>query len=189
MTTTSARPGDGIDAAAYARHASAIAVIMNLFFVRHLIETYRAFDGDVLEAIVLGEIAHHNIAAIRTAATSPQALSEALGQRRATGAAALLPTNAYSLAQATGIPRETVRRKIARLEQRGWISRDVEGSLFVTDRPAAHFAAFNVARCAELLQAAGDIDQLLGAVAMAPASAGASGTRRRPGRRSASRIR
>ena len=31
--------------------------------------------------------------------------------------------NARSIADSTGIPRETVRRKVAGLEQRGWISR------------------------------------------------------------------
>jgi hypothetical protein len=184
-----ARPGEGIDAAAYSRHAPAIAVIMNLLFVRHLIETYRAFDGDVLEAIVLGEVAHHNLAAIRTAAASPQALSQALGQRAPTATEALLPTNAYSLAQATGIPRETVRRKVARLERRGWITKDAEGNLFMTARPLAHFAAFNLARCAELLQAAADIGQLLDADTTSPASADGSSARRRKVRRSASRDR
>ena len=162
MADPNLRGDDGIDSAAYARHETAIAVIMNLFFVRHLIQTYEAFDGDLLEAIVLGEIAHHNIAALRASASSPHELSEVLAGTRPP-AATMLPTNAFSIAQASGIPRETVRRKVASLERRGWITRDGEGNLHVTDRPMLRFGAFNRERCSELLQAARDIEQLLGA--------------------------
>jgi hypothetical protein len=151
--------GAGLDPAAYDRHVVAIAVTMNLFFVRHLIETYRAFDGDVVEAIVLGEIGHHNLAALRPPSPDPHELSARLiGHQPAT--TPMLPTNAFSIAQATGIPRETVRRKVAQLARRGWITRDSDGNLFVTDRPLAHFAQFNRERCADLVRAAGEIRQL-----------------------------
>ncbi|HBG99592.1 MAG: helix-turn-helix domain-containing protein [Rhodobacteraceae bacterium] len=42
------------------------------------------------------------------------------------------PTNAASIAEASGIPRETVRRKLNALHARGWIERDAAG----TWRPA-----------------------------------------------------
>ena len=98
-----------VDPTAYDQHEAAIAVIMNLVFVRHFIDIYRAFGGDLVEAIVLGEVAHHNVAAMRTSDTDVHGLSRRLaghGPPRD----ALLPTNAYSIAEASGIPRETVRR-------------------------------------------------------------------------------
>ena len=40
-------------------------------------------------------------------------------------------TNMRSLAESTGIPRETVRRKVALLIARGWVVTD-EGTLYYT---------------------------------------------------------
>ena len=43
-----------------------------------------------------------------------------------------MPINIQSLADYTGIPRETVRRKVSVLEQKGWIARDSNGRLSVS---------------------------------------------------------
>jgi hypothetical protein len=43
-------------------------------------------------------------------------------------------TNIESIAAASGIPRETVRRKIAELQTLGWVSRGEGGELHVTTR-------------------------------------------------------
>lgn len=45
-------------------------------------------------------------------------------------------TNGLSIAEMTGIPRETVRRKLALLHDRGWIERDAAGN-WTTTRCAA----------------------------------------------------
>jgi hypothetical protein len=37
-------------------------------------------------------------------------------------------TNTHSIAHASGIPRETVRRKLETMEARGWIRRDAKGN-------------------------------------------------------------
>jgi len=44
------------------------------------------------------------------------------------------PTNAQSIALSTGIPRETVRRKLARLQTKGWIGHDAAGNWVTTAR-------------------------------------------------------
>jgi len=41
-----------------------------------------------------------------------------------------------SIADYTGIPRETVRRKVKRLEAKAWLSRRTDGSLVVGSRAA-----------------------------------------------------
>ena len=142
------------------QHRDAIMVLMNLMFARHLIGIRTAFHGDLLAAIVLGEIAHHNLAPLVNRARSPFHLSEFLSSPTDTLLQVLLPTNAYSIAQATGIPRETVRRKIAGLVRRGWIAKDDKGNLFVTDRPVVEFEAFNEERLKDLLETAHAIDAL-----------------------------
>ena len=150
-----------VERAAFDRHAGAIQLLMNMMFVRHLIGVYRAFGGDLVAAIVLGEVAHHNLAPLISSARTPRELSGAL---RAQGAALhrrFLPTNAFSIAQATGIPRETVRRKVASLTRRGWMVKDADGNLFVAASTEASFATFHGERLRDLLEAARAIETLL----------------------------
>jgi hypothetical protein len=148
--------------AAYERHAGAIMTLMNMMFVRHLVGVYGAFGGDLVAAIVLGEVAHHNLTPLINRARTPHELSEILRTLADTLPKSFAPTNAFSIAQATGIPRETVRRKIAGLVRRGWLEKDAEGNLFVTARPAVEFAAFHDDRVHDLLETARLINALLG---------------------------
>ena len=46
------------------------------------------------------------------------------------------PINVQSVADCTGIPRETVRRKVRDLIETGWVSTDEGGALEVTDQAA-----------------------------------------------------
>ena len=123
---------------------------MNMFIVRHLVRLYAAFDGDLVGAIVLGEVAHHNLSAY---------VADAATARRTNVSAATpvpspddyLPTNAFSIAQATGIPRQTVRRKVKSLVERGWLIEDRRG-LVVSRVPFDHFSALNAALAADVME-------------------------------------
>lgn len=150
-----------VSRATFDRHAGAVMVLMNAMFVRHLIGVYRAFGGDVAAAIVLGEVAHHNLAPLVNHARTLRQLSETLRTHDDQLQQALLPTNAFSIALATGIPRETVRRKIGKLTRRGWMSRDANGNLFVTASTKATFADSNYERVQDLLDVARPIGELL----------------------------
>lgn len=134
-------------------------VLMNQMYVRHLIATYEAFGGDVVAAIVLGEVAHHNLASLTNNARTPHELSEAI-QQKGSLSESFLPTNAFSIAQATGIPRETVRRKVVSLARRGWLMKDAEGNLFVTQTASVDFATFNVERMRDLLESSRAVEAL-----------------------------
>ncbi len=46
------------------------------------------------------------------------------------------PINIQSIAECSGIPRETVRRKVHKLEELGFIERDPSGMLKITDKAA-----------------------------------------------------
>jgi hypothetical protein len=118
-----------------ARSSNQQAVTM--LFVRHLKSVYRAFDGELLEAIVLGEVGHHNLSAYfadakkaRRSGQVPPPMPKEYDY---------LPTNTHSIAQATGIPRETVRRKVKALVSRGWLQRRRDRSLILTPVPFEHF--------------------------------------------------
>jgi hypothetical protein len=161
MTQKLSPRSSAVARALYDRHAGAVTVLMNMMFVRHFIGTFRAFDGDLVAAIVLGEVAHHNLASVIHHARTPHELSEALRGIDVASQQALLPTNAFSVAQATGIPRETVRRKVASLTRRGWLVKDARGNLFVADSTRAAFATSHVERLEDLLETAHAIETLL----------------------------
>jgi predicted ArsR family transcriptional regulator len=75
----------------------------------------------------------------------------------------LEPTNAFSISQATGIPRETVRRKIDKLEKKGWVVKNDQGEVFMSETVSEHFTTnFNKRILTELLETSKYIRELLG---------------------------
>lgn len=143
------------------KHLPAISLLMGSFHLRHILRLYAAFDGDLLEAVVLGEVAHHNLSMLRTAARSALELSALMKRLEESGLPSMLPTNAYSIAAATGIPRETVRRKIESLVGQQLLRRDERGGLFVTTNARERFATFNVDSVSELVDTCRQIESLL----------------------------
>jgi predicted transcriptional regulator len=85
------------------------------FFVEHLSDASRVFHGDLQEILVLAVIGQTFMRA------------EEIGRKNA-------PINASRISETTGIPRQTVRRKLLSLEQRGWIQQ-IEGGAWqlITD--------------------------------------------------------
>ena len=74
----------------------------------------------------------------------------------------LEPTNAYSISQATGIPRETVRRKIDKLQQKGWVVKNDRGEVVMSETVSDHFTkGLNKKILAELLMTSKSIQNLL----------------------------
>ncbi|MEE4112826.1 MAG: hypothetical protein V2I40_08425 [Desulfobacteraceae bacterium] len=150
-------PSDQYDA-----HKSAVAIIMNHFFLRYLNLLYREFEGDLVLPIVLGEIAHHNISAFYSlkgdyievneqAAHYPERMKH------------LAATNAFSISQATGIPRETIRRKIDKLQEKGWVVKNDRGEVCISETVSDHFTTnFNKRILTELLETSKCIRELLG---------------------------
>jgi hypothetical protein len=128
----------------YTENKGFITVTMNEFLVSYLLRVYEAFGGDIIQAIVLGAIAHHNVALLsRQQAHNGirvKSIIKEFGEE-----VALAPCNTFSISQSTGIPRETVRRKIASLVAKNWLKRDANGQLFITDLPAIEFEQFNFA--------------------------------------------
>jgi Holliday junction resolvase RusA-like endonuclease len=149
------------DRKSYEENKTAVAVIMNHFLLRYLNLLYREFDGDLLLPIVLGEIAHHNIIRIYSSTGNCHDVRDQIK----TGTDLrknLAPTNAYSISEATGIPRETVRRKIDKLIKKAWLVKNTQGDLTISETVGPHFMKdFNIHLLEELLDASGCINQLL----------------------------
>jgi DNA-binding MarR family transcriptional regulator len=84
------------------------------FLADHLADCSRSFGGDLQQMLVLAIIGQMELHA-RVRAT-------------ASGGAPAASISASRISDVTGIPRETVRRKLRALEERKWISRHDDGS-------------------------------------------------------------
>jgi DNA-binding IclR family transcriptional regulator len=133
--------------------------------VRHLLQLGPHFDGDLLQVVLLGELAHRNIAALAPGSAKRSddiAAVLKLDQPQET----LLNNpqrafNAHSLATCLGVPYETTRRKLTQLCTRGWVARDAHGLYWVLPHAGDYFRQFNRDRRADMLATAATIESLL----------------------------
>ncbi len=145
----------------YEEHQGEIALRMSHFLLRYLNRLYREFDGDLALVIVLGEVAHHNVCRMFSGEGPLTPLEETNYDDPALYAK-LEPCNAFSLAAATGIPRETARRKVGQLVKRGWLQRDPDGSVRIRPAVGQHFRPdFNVHLLTDLLEVSDELRRVL----------------------------
>jgi len=160
--------GGAVTLDAFRERADEIILHMNHFFIRYLRSIAVEFEGDLQRAILLGEIGHHNVARYYTT-ENPPANRAGLTARDPGYWKSLEPCNAHSLALATGIPRETVRRKVAWLERKGWVARTERGEISIQPAVIEHFAPdFNLRLLNEVLKLADELR------AMVPGTAGSA---------------
>ncbi len=100
--------------------------LLQEFILWNMNRTRAMFDGDIDCALILGEIAHHNRQTQFARSHAERAKADR-GQDPP-----LSPANIRGISRATGIPRETVRRKVQRLAQQGWLRVGPEWHLFAT---------------------------------------------------------
>ena len=99
-------------------------------FVRHLIECRRACDGDLDLFLVLAIIGERTF----NPRTAPDDMSHDAFIGGTVDSLEPVAINLQSIADYSGIPRETVRRKIEQLIARGWIRRDALRFVTATDQ-------------------------------------------------------
>lgn len=111
---------------------SAVASDFTLEIMRR---AYRLFGGDLVLFLVFSEIAHYNVARAIRSLDIHDELTARLRRRDVLGALErqrVSPCNALSISEATGIPRETVRRKVKELERRHMLRREGARNLTLT---------------------------------------------------------
>jgi hypothetical protein len=92
------------------------------FFVEHLADVSRTFGTDLQSVLVLAVVGQMELQArIRSNFLHDGEMPAGV----LVGAPPRI--NASSIAEVTGIPRETVRRKLEGLASRGWVARDESG--------------------------------------------------------------
>lgn len=98
---------------------------LSLFVHRYLTAIYDRLNLDIVSLSLLDEIAQHNLEPLTKQGRSAF-------PRDAAQLKLMRGCNAFSLSQATGVPRETVRRKIKQLVDLGWIEKHNRKGLFIT---------------------------------------------------------
>jgi len=111
------------------RHFGRIWPVHVEHFTRLLIELRRQFDGDLDLMLVLAVIGLRTLPGHRVEGLSYHEFRD--GKSLKTPG----PINVQSISDSSGIPRETVRRKVQRLEAEGWIERKDSG--YITASPKA----------------------------------------------------
>jgi hypothetical protein len=105
-------------------------------FTWFIIQCRRNFDGDLDRFLVLCVIGDRTFAARNVPETfTLQDLGSIRKDQLPTE-----PINLQSIADFSGIPRETVRRKLRDLVALGWVERDERGNFFATRKAAADLA-------------------------------------------------
>jgi hypothetical protein len=141
----------------YEANRARISLALSEFTVPLLSRIYHAFDGDMVAALVLGEIAHRNVEAWLAKYDNAAEQLDDPGRRETL----MRPCNALSIAESCGLPRETVRRKIVMLIDRGYIYRSEEGFLFLTRSVGDDFEDMTARNVEELLTTARRLQSLL----------------------------
>ncbi|MCW5591104.1 MAG: hypothetical protein KIS74_03300 [Burkholderiales bacterium] len=143
------------------RHYPQLTYETGLFMVAYLRRLHAEFGGDVTAAIVLGEIAQHNVRHFMKELLPRSGKDSAALATDEVVAASIRRCNMLSIAEASGIPRETVRRKVAKLEKLGLVSRDAAGGLAVTRKVGRQFKEFDRETLAGLVELAERVRGLL----------------------------
>jgi hypothetical protein len=154
-----------IEAQLAQRHAY-VSMLKTRFTLPHLIGLYRFFGGDMAMPIVLGEIAMRNLQAVfQMRPDEPyEVLDNGVARKlveRTYTSEHLRPANALSISMATGIPRETVRRRVDKLIAMGWVQRDGHSHLFITRKLGDDMGDFDREETTRFALAAGAVMKLV----------------------------
>jgi hypothetical protein len=131
-----------------------LSFLIGSFVTDHLIRVNQAFSGDLAAALVLATIANRNLQSYyaNVAEKSPEGLDKLV--ESGSHLAHLRHCNAYSVSSATGIPRETVRRKVKWLAGQGWITIGERGELTIAAGIGKTFAEFDAETISRFLKTA-----------------------------------
>lgn len=89
------------------------------FLTGHLADCSRAFGGDLQLMLVLALMGQMHLQALVAQKHNPDHHAQIVRDQKIT---------ASRLADASGIPRETVRRKLAKLEKLRWVEKETSGA-------------------------------------------------------------
>ncbi len=137
-----------------------VAYTANRHILEHMRRITLELDMDFDSVFIWGTLAHLNVAPLLTPGSDPVLANGSVGDE-----SGLKPVRLADLAQITGFPRETVRRKLLHLESRGKVEKTFDGrwrfALAGIDAKACAFTRESVLR---LLKTADAVEEILARV-------------------------
>ncbi|PZU28770.1 MAG: hypothetical protein DI584_04920 [Stenotrophomonas sp.] len=103
-----------------------ISFTLNRYIIDHLSRAMRHFDLDMESVLVWSLLAQLNVAHLITPGSCPDSVLDENGRLLKDGQE-MRPLRLRDLSQISLLPRETVRRKLVKLEARGLVCRSGEG--------------------------------------------------------------
>ncbi len=140
---------------------SLIAFAMNRHLVDHMLRCTRELGVDFESLVIWGLVCHLNVAHLVGPGSSPSSHLDNTGRR--------LPSSGYrtirlrDLEQISRLPRETIRRKLARLEEQGYLQRSAGGWVFREDSIEPSLRDFSRETARRQLILSHELDRLLAA--------------------------
>ena len=165
----------------YWRAFGILAFTMGRFIVDHVIRSARLFDNDTEALILFGMLAHLNIVHLMPPGSSPLTTLDRQG-RVPESQSKLRPVRLRDLAQITGRPRETIRRKLEHMRSVGLVQRLPDGWVYDGTSIDADMQALTVDAIRRFMQTADIMRSILQEAAVAvrqDAAAPAEPTRRK----------
>lgn len=145
---------------AYNRSFVLVAYIANRFLVDHMLRSARLFANNDFETMVIwGVLAHQNVAHIMPPGTRPDSVLSQRGRLEDEGR--LRPLRLRDISAITGIPRETVRRKLEAMANKGFVRRISCGWIVIGDRAEPDLREFTKETVVRLISVCEDILSVL----------------------------
>ena len=144
-------------------HQREIAIVLGQYHLRYLRRLVALFDGDLELPLILGEVANRNVgfALSETGVACAEVDQQII---RARGNGTLSPCSAMSVSLATGLSRETVRRKLNKLADQGFLVKLPDSSFVTTSKPLEYFSDISTKeQLADLLDTCSKISLFLDA--------------------------
>lgn len=139
---------------------SYVAFTENRYIIDHMLRFSRHFGFDFETMVIWGVLANQNVAHLMPLRGPQGDLRDVRGESVDVGTA-MRPVRVRDLTQITGIPKETVRRKLGLLERDGWIRRRQSGWVMCHERVRSDLGAFTEESVKRLLGAADHIRRIL----------------------------
>lgn len=135
-----------------------VTVEIGKYHLSHIKRLYTEFNGDLLLPLLLGEIGHYNLRCINLLdenfSKGGKEFRERINMNRL--------CNTSSISQSLNLPRETVRRKIAKLVAMGYLERVGSRGLRLTSEVSEYFAPeFNFISVVEFFVTYEKVKQLI----------------------------
>lgn len=125
-------PLDPISAAfdaAFDQSFALIAFAMNRHLIDHMVRAVRELDVDFESLVIWGLLSHLNVAHLVPPGTAPRSTLDERG-RFGGKIDSFRPQRLRDLEQISRLPRETIRRKLVKLEEKGYVERVDDGWLY-----------------------------------------------------------